>query len=188
MQSHFSSRASRIGSRFASRCAPFVAVFALTAQVIAQNPIVPRSAGQSDAAIGSQQATITAPAPPEISAPEPAQEEANLSSSSQAIPFLALEAGQDSSQSTSQGSTTTVATQTAPKKPAHRGLGITLIVVGSLAAAAGIAAYVTVTGPGDICSGASKSGNCNTAHTATLVLIPVGAGIAATGLFFTFHR
>jgi hypothetical protein len=191
MESHLLSRVTRFSGRCVSRSAPFVAVIVLAAQVIAQNPLIPSSVKEPSSASGSQQIDAANPTPPttEISAPAPAEEQASLSNA-QRIPFLAIAAGQDTSQSSSPSAaiTTTTQTPTQKKKPAHRGLGIALVVVGTTALVVGAVGYAVFTGPGTFCNGGGDSGNCHTANTAALVLIPVGAGVAGTGLYFTFHR
>jgi hypothetical protein len=191
MQSHLPSQSVRFSSRCVSRSAPFLAVFVLAAQVVAQGPIIRESTNQAEEVNGSQHlvSASSAISPTEIAAPAPAQEEANLTSL-QTIPFLALAAGQDASQSSSQSATTTTTTQTTTqkKKPAHRGLGIALVVVGTTALVVGAVGYAAFTGPGTFCNGGGGSGNCKTANNAALVLMPVGAGVAVTGFYFTFHR
>jgi len=196
MPLHLLSQAAAVSGKFASRGTPFVAVLALAAQIAAQNPVIPSIADRDDAASRPQQAAspVSDPSPAEISAPAPApaQEEASLTSSSQTIPFLAIEAGQDNSQSSSSSSSQQATAP--PSQPAatkakhtHRGLGIALAVVGTAAFVISVGAYATVTGPGDLCHGGNQSGNCNAAHTATLVVMPVGGAMAVAGFYLAFH-
>ena len=189
MESHLVLQVSRFNRRSLRRGAPYVAVLLLAAQVDAMNLIVRESADQPEGPAGSPQIALSpsAPAPSDISAP--AQQEANLSSFP-TVPFLALAAGQDASQSSSPSATMTTTTQTTTqkKKPAHRGLGIALVVVGTTALVVGAVGYAAFTGPGTFCNGGGGSGNCKTANNAALVLMPVGAGVAVAGFYFTFHR
>jgi hypothetical protein len=126
------------------------------------------------------------PAETDVSAPVPRLEEAGLVSPV-ASPFLSL--AQDGSQSSSSQSSTSIgglAKPTAAKtKPPHHGLGVALAIVGTATLAVGIAAYAL--GGIDICANDS-SGGCKEARDAGLVLMPVGAGVAATGFYFTFRH
>jgi hypothetical protein len=188
MESHLNAKVAKFSSRCISRSVPFLGVFLLTMQLAAQNQIIRGPADQTQLATGSQQiaAAPSAPPLPEISAPLPAQKDANLSSP-KGIPFLALAAGQDSSQSSSQNAPATVPpTQTTVprKKAAHHGLGVALAVIGTAALVSGVALYV---GEQHAYCNSSSSG-CNEAKDFGLALMPVGAGVAVTGFYLQFHR
>ena len=188
MQLHLFSQATSPGSRMVSRGAPFMAVFVLTAQVVAQNPVMPGSAGRLDAAISPAQTGTGSSSlqPTDIPAPLPVREEANLTSP-QRIPFLALETGQNNGQSSSQSApaATTQNTATTTKtKTSHHGLGVALAVVGTTALAAGILLYV---GEQHAYCNSSSTG-CNEAKDAGIALMPIGAGLAVTGFYFQFHH
>ena len=60
-----------------------------------------------------------------------------------------------------------------------------LAIAGITALAVGVAAYAL--GNIDICSN-EKSGGCNEARDAGLVLMPVGGGVAVTGFYLVFHH
>ncbi len=194
MESNLISQATRFNSRCVSRRVPFLAVLLFAMQLAAQNSILRDSADQAEVpaqvATDSQQITdapSAAPTPALVSAPEPAKEDANLSSP-QKIPFLALAAGRDSSQSPSQNTPATVPptkTTVTRTKPAHHGLGVALAVVGTAALVSGVALFV-----GEerfsYCNGSSSG--CNEAKDIGIALIPIGAGVAATGFYFEFHR
>jgi hypothetical protein len=191
MNSILHSQAFKAGRRCLSRGAPFIAVFALAAQVVAQNPLIPDSVDVSSTATGATQSSAATggSAQIEISEPAPAaeQEEANLTKP-EPIPFLSLEAAQDGGQSSSQsGSTTAATTGTTTKKtkPPHRGLGIALAVVGVTALAAGAVAYGV--GKTSLCVN-EQSGGCKEARDAGIALMPVGGGVAAIGFYLQFHR
>ena len=188
MKSHLLSLATEFKSKCVSRSAPFLVVLLLATQTVAQKPVMRDSANQAGEVTGSPQiATAPSPPPPtEIFAPAPAQEEANLSSP-QRIPFLALAAGQDSNQSSSQDApaltTPTKSTVTKTKRP-HHALGVTLAVVGVTALVAGVALYV---GEQHAYCNSTSSG-CNEAKDSGLALMPIGAGVAVTGFYLQFHR
>jgi hypothetical protein len=146
---------------------------------------------QDSAAAPQVSAAAATPAEIEISAPAPNVEEASLVSPA-ADPFLLI--AQDGGQSSSsQGSSSQSSSSTSaqPKPPAaktkseHRGLGVALAVVGSVALAAGVVAYAF--GEGDFC-GNVKSGGCPEARDAGLVLMPVGGGVAVTGFYLVFRH
>ena len=189
MKSHLLSRAARIKSRCVSRSAPFLAAFLVAMQVAAQNPIIPVSADQNEPVTESLEtsAATSAPAPLEISAPAPAQEEASLSSP-QTVPFFALAAGQDSGQSSSQtmpAATTTTMTKAKNTKPSHHALGVTLVVVGVTALVAGAVLFAGEKSD-SFCNGTSSG--CNEARDTGIALMPIGAAVAVTGFYFQFHR
>jgi hypothetical protein len=189
MKSHLLSQATKFSGRCVNRGAPFLAVFLLAVQVVAQNPIVPDVAVQAQVATGSEQNATASSAPPpiEISAPAPAEEQASLTRS-QTIPFLALAAGQDGSQSSSQTTptaTTTTRTKARNTKSSHHALGVTLAVVGVTALVAGVVLFAGEKSI-SICNGSSSG--CNEARDTGIALIPIGAGVAATGFYFQFHR
>ncbi|MGO9325723.1 MAG: hypothetical protein ACLP07_14285 [Terracidiphilus sp.] len=126
-----------------------------------------------------------------ISAPVPTVEEADLAASLP-IPFSALAATEAGNQSSSESSSQSVPPPPPPTKPTlskvkppHHTLGVILALVGTTAFAAGIALYAGEQSI-DLCNGASHG--CNEARDAGLVLMPVGAGVAVTGFYFTFHR
>ncbi|MFZ1941559.1 MAG: hypothetical protein WBA18_17645 [Terracidiphilus sp.] len=192
MESYLLTRAAKFNRRCVNRSAPFLAVLVLAAQVVAQNPIIPVSADQNEPATGSPQtpAATYAPAPPEISAPAPAQEEASLVEP-QAVPFLALAAGQDGGQSSSQTmpAAENVSNVTKGKatntKPPHHALGVTLAVVGVTALVAGAVLFAGEKSI-SVCNGASNG--CNEARDTGTALMPIGAAVAVTGFYFQFHR
>jgi hypothetical protein len=70
-------------------------------------------------------------------------------------------------------------------KPPHHALGVTLAVVGVTALVAG-----TVLFAGEksisVCNGSSTG--CNEARDTGIALMPIGAGVAAVGFYFQFHR
>jgi hypothetical protein len=196
MESHLISQGTRFNSRCVSRSLPFLAVLLFAMQLAAQNPIIQDSADHAQVAApvagqlatGSQQIADPplAPLPTWISTPAPAQEEANLSSPRR-IPFLALAAGLDSSQSSSQSAPATVPpakTTATGTKPAHHGLGVALAVVGTAALVAGVALYV---GEQHAYCNSSSTG-CNEAKDIGIALMPIGGGVAATGFYFEFHH
>jgi hypothetical protein len=188
MNSNLHSHRFRTGRRCVSRSVPFIAVFTLAAQVVAQSPSISEPAG---AAVGSTQtmAAQAGHAQVEISAPAPAatQQEALLSSPD-AVPFLAIEAAQDNGQSSSQSgqsATNSMKTTAASKKPPHRGLGIALAVLGVTALAAGAVAYGV--GKTSLCVN-EQSGGCKEARDAGIALMPIGGAVAVTGFYLQFHR
>lgn len=126
------------------------------------------------------------PAETDISAPVPRLEEASLVSPV-ASAFLSL--AQDGGQSSSSQSSTSIGSPAKPPaaktRSPHHGLGVALAIVGTATLAVGIAAYAL--GGIDICAN-EHSGGCKEARDAGLVLMPVGAGVAVTGFYFTFHR
>ncbi|MGA3032141.1 MAG: hypothetical protein ABSD70_02595 [Terracidiphilus sp.] len=189
MESHLLPQAVKFNSRCVSRGASSLAVFLLATQVVAQNPIIPDSVDQAPAATGLPQiaAAPFAPVPTEISAPASEQQEANLSSP-QRIPFLALEAGQNTGQSSSQdapAATTPTKTAATGTKPPHHGLGVALAIVGTTALVAGA---VLLAGEKSIsvCNGSSSG--CNEARDTGIALMPIGAAVAVTGFYLQFHR
>lgn len=188
MKSHPLSHVGKFTGRCVSRSAPFLAVLFLTAQVVAQNPIIPVSGDENGPATGSQQSLSapSAPVPAEMSAPAPSQEVASLSNP-QTIPFLALAAGQDSGQSSSQTmpAATTPTTKATNTKPPHHALGVTLAVVGVTALVAGAVLFA---GEKSISVCTPSSGGCNEARDAGIALMPIGAGVAVTGFYLQFHR
>jgi hypothetical protein len=188
MRWHLLSRTAKFNSKCVSRSAPFLAVLLLAVQAVAQNPIIRSSTDQAQVATGSQQITAapSTPLPTEISVPEPAQQEANLSSPPR-IPFLALAAWQDSNQSSSQNAPATITppkTMATKTKPPHHALGITLAVVGTTALVAGVALYAGEQHA--YCNGTSSG--CNEAKDSGLALMPIGAGVAAIGFYLQFHH
>jgi hypothetical protein len=189
MQSHLLSQLRAVRRRSVSRSAPFLAVLLAAMQAVAQNPVIPNLADQTEPATGSLQtaAATSASASAEISVPVPAPEEANLAGP-QTVPFLALAAGQDSGQSSSQtmpAAPTTTTTKAANTKPPHHALGVTLAVVGVTALVAGA---VLVAGEKSISVCNGGSGGCNEARDAGIALMPVGAGVAVLGFYLQFHR
>lgn len=126
------------------------------------------------------------PAETDISAPVPRLEEASLVSPV-ASAFLSL--AQDGGQSSSSQSSTSIGSPAKPPaaktRSPHHGLGVALAIVGTATLAVGVAAYAL--GGIDICAN-EHSGGCKEARDAGLVLMPVGAGVAVTGFYFTFHR
>jgi hypothetical protein len=185
MKSGLLSQAFNTGRRCVTRCAPFIAVFALTAQVVAQNPLIPDS---TDRAADSPQtvaalAQIEAPAP----APAPVQELASLANR-EAASYFSLAAAQNGGQSSSQNAP---ANQTAgnvtktTSKPPHHALGVTLAVVGVAALVSGVVLFAGENSI-SLCNGASHG--CNEARDTGIALIPIGAGVAAVGFYFQFHR
>jgi len=158
-------------------------------QSVAQSRIARDIAGPAkDAAHDPSQVSPTSatPANTDLSAPVPRLEEADLVSPA-ASPFLSLaqEGGQSSSSQSSSSVSSPAKPGAAKTKPPHHGLGVALAIVGTATLAVGIAAYAL--GGIDICAN-DRSGGCKEARDAGLVLMPVGAGVAATGFYFTFHR
>jgi hypothetical protein len=183
LKPHLLSQAIELGRRHVSRSVTFKAAslgliaLLVATQTSAQNRISGDFAGRDPVGTSSQQVA-------------PAHEEANLVSP-QRIPFLALEAGQDGGQSSSQtmpaaetGTKTTKAKATNTKPP-HHALGVTLVVVGVAAVAAGAFAYGL--GKTSICTN-EQSGGCKEARDAGIALMPVGAGVAVAGFYFQFQH
>jgi hypothetical protein len=142
-----------------------------------------QDAANANPLVSSASAT---PAETDISAPVPRLDEAGLVSPV-ASPFLSLaqNGGQSSSSQSSSSIGGPAKSPAAKTKPPHHGLGVALAIVGSATLAVGIAAYAL--GGIDICAN-EQSGGCKEARDAGLVLMPVGAGVAATGFYFTFHH
>lgn len=119
----------------------------------------------------------------QISAPETGLEDTSLVRP-QLIPFLSLEAAQDSGQSSSQTGVmtpTSAQTKATKPKPPHRALGIALAVVGTTTLAVGIA--LDRLSDTAVCGG----GETECRHVG-IALMPVGGAVAVTGFYFTFHR
>jgi len=185
MKSHLIPQITKFNSRWASRGVPILAALLVATQLTAQNPVSQDSANPDRPASGSQPiaAAPSAPPPIGISAPAPAQEEANLPSH-EGIPFLAIAAGREIPQSSSQNAPATATSTVTKTKPAHHGLGVTLAVVGTAALVSGVALYV---GEQHAYCNSSSSG-CNEAKNFGLALMPIGAGVAVTGFYLQFHR
>lgn len=165
------------------------AVLLATSQSAAQSQIARDIGGPALGAANPTPVVSSASATPvvtDISAPVPRLEEAGLASPA-ASPFLSL--AQDGGQSSSsQSATSTIAPAKPPAaktKPQHRALGITLVILGGATLAAGAATYAF--GRNDFCAN-EKTGGCPEARDVGLALIPVGAGVAVTGFYFTFRR
>jgi hypothetical protein len=156
-------------------------MFVLAAQVVAQNPI-PIAADRPDAVTDTPQIAAAAytPALQQISAPTPARQEANLKSL-QGTLYLALPGAQNSGQNSSQetpAAATPAQPKTAKANTPHHGLGLALVIVGTTALAAGIALY-----EGEqhaYCNGSSTG--CSEARDTGIALMPIGAGVAVTGI------
>jgi hypothetical protein len=184
MNSHLVSRLDRFQSGCLRSAMPFFAALLAAPLMLAQNPALQTPAQHDALAPESQQITL-APSPQtplEISAPVPSSEDASLIHP-EISPLLSLEAEQAGSQSLSQ-STPTNATAT-KTKPRHHGLGIALAVVGIVALASGVALYAGESKI-SVCNGSSMG--CNEARDTGIALMPIGAGVAATGFYLTFHR
>jgi hypothetical protein len=126
------------------------------------------------------------PAKTDISAPIPRLEEASLvNPAANSFFSLAQEGGQSPSSQSSSSAASPAKPPAAKTKSPHHGLGVALAIVGTAPLAVGIAAYAL--GGIDICAN-DRSGGCKEARDAGLVLMPVGAGVAATGFYFTFRR
>ncbi len=122
----------------------------------------------------------------DISAPVPRLEEAGLvNPAANSLFSLSQDGGQSSSSQSSSSAGGPSKRPAAKTKPPHHGLGVALAIVGTATLAVGIAAYAL--GGIDICSN-EQSGGCREARDAGLVMMPVGAGVAATGFYFTFRR
>jgi hypothetical protein len=161
------------------------ALFAAS-QSAAQSQIARDIAGPTrDAANDPPLVSSATPADTDISAPVPRLEEASLVNPAANSLFSLAQDGGQSSSSQSSSTSSPVKPRAAKTKPPHRGLGIALATVGTVALAVGIASYAL--GGIDICSN-EKSGGCKEARDAGLVLMPVGAGVAATGFYFTFRH
>jgi len=163
-------------------CAALVAA----SQSAAQSQIARDIGGSAqDAANDPPLVSSATPADTDISAPVPRLEEASLVNPAANSLFSLAQDGGQSSSSQSSSTSSPVKPRAAKTKPPHRGLGIALATVGTVALAVGIASYAL--GGIDICSN-EKSGGCKEARDAGLVLMPVGAGVAATGFYFTFRH
>ncbi len=185
------SSATRLRDRLSLRGVPIrlvalgVAVVFTAGQMQAQGPMF-RSVDEAQPAAAAQQAVpaaqaaLSAQVGTEISAPVPNGEEANAASSS-TIPFAALEASDNGSQSSTLTSTSTVAP--AKTKPPHRGLGIAMATVGILAAGVGVlglAAYSKFCG--------TSNGPCGEARGIGIAGLAGGGALAAGGFYLQFHR
>jgi hypothetical protein len=136
-----------------------------------------------DAAAAALQvsATPATPAEMEISAPVPTVEEASLvNPATNSFFLLAQDGGQSSSSIAAPAKP-----PAAKSKSQHRGLGVALAALGSVALAVGVAAYAI--GRDDFCANA-KSGGCPEARDAGLALMPVGAGVAVTGFYLVLRH
>jgi hypothetical protein len=194
MGSSLVSQTLRIGSRCVSRSAPFIAVLVLTAQVAAQNPMIPDAADLAGSAQGLPRAAqaTAAPAQFEGSTPAPAQELASLASR-ETTSFFSLVAGPNGGQSSSQDGTRNMPAtgsnqkKAAPSnKPPHHALGVTLAVVGVTALVAGAVLFAGEKAIG-FCNGES-SGGCGEAKYTGIALMPIGGAVAVTGFYLQFHR
>jgi len=162
----------------------------ITAQAISQTRLTRDVDALPQSATAAEQA-MAAPsfqAETALSTPVPAVEEADLAAPLP-IPFSTLVATQSGNQSTPESSSQSAPAPTTPTttktKPQHRGLGVALAAVGSVALAAGITAYAI--GRDDFCANA-KSGGCPEARDAGLALMPVGAGVAVTGFYLVLRH
>lgn len=188
MKPHFPSRTIRSMRNRVNRSATFRAAslgliaLLFATQAGAEDRFFGGSAGQDRVDTGSQQA---APAP---ATPVPAQEEARLASP-QGIPFLAIEAGQNGGQSSSQDGTQNAPlpakTPAAKTKSPHHALGVTLAVVGVTALVAGAVLFAGEEAIG-YCNGSSKG--CNEAKYTGIALMPIGGTVAVTGFYLQSHR
>jgi hypothetical protein len=185
MQSGLLSHTFRIGSGCLSRCAPFIAVITIAAQVAAQSPLIPSTA--DEATSSTQPLAAQAPAQIEAPAPAPAQELASLASRETAsfFSFAAAQNGGQSSSQTAPASQTAGNAAKATAKPAHHALGVTLAVIGVAALVSGVVLFAGEKSI-SVCNGASHG--CNEARDTGIALIPIGAGVAATGFYLQFHR
>jgi hypothetical protein len=152
-------------------------------QAGAEGRIFGGSGGQDQVEVSAEQVA------PKPSTPAPAPEEANLASP-QGIPFLALEAGQNGGESSSQDAAQNAPvpsgkTPAARTKPPHHALGVTLAIVGTAALVAGAVLFAGEESIG-FCNGASKG--CNEAKDTGLALMPIGGVVAVTGFYLQFHR
>jgi hypothetical protein len=166
----------------------FAAVFAAS-QSVAQSQIARDISGPAQ---DSANATVlvssasAAPAETDISAPFPRLEEASLANpAANSLFSLAQNGGESSSSQSSPSAGGPAKRPTAKTKPPHHGLGVALAIVGTATLAVGIAAYAL--GGINICANGQSLG-CREARDAGLVMMPVGAGVAATGFYFTFRR
>jgi hypothetical protein len=186
MKLHPISNHGLIQGEFVRRSVALLALIVAVPTMMAQTAAQQISVQPAGGAVPSQQtaAEVSRQMPAEISAPAPANEDADLTPAP-TIPFLSLEAadsGENSSQNGQAAPSNTTATKT---RPAHRGLGIALAVVGTLALVSGVALY-----GGEkqfsLCNG--NSGGCNEAKDTGIALMPIGAGVAAVGFYLTFRR
>jgi len=163
---------------------------ALLAASEAQAQTVSDTRNPPQATTASQPAQLTpsVAAVTEISAPEPAPNEASVAKPA-AVPFLSIEAtqnnGQSSSQDSNQTSQATTKTTSAKTKPPHRALGVTLAVIGTTALVAGVVLYAGEKAI-SVCNGSSSG--CNEAKDTGIALMPIGAGVAVMGFYLQFHR
>jgi hypothetical protein len=192
MKSPILLRKTNFNRRCFSHCATPLAILLLAMPVAAQTPIAQNTqdtVGQSQVSAGAQQiaASTSTPSPTEISAPEAAQLKASPADQ-QTIPFLALAAGQDANQSSTQNAPSVAPAKAAAKKTksSHHALAVTLTVMGTVALVGGAVLYAGERSAW-VCSGPGNSSGCNTAKDSGLALMPIGAGIAATGLYLQFH-
>ncbi len=192
MKSHLPSLAIGPRRRHFSRSAPLAAAslglipLLVTTQAVAQNRILGDSTSQ---VTGSQRVALAPSQPvlPEISAPAPALQKASLENP-QRIPFLSLAVAQDSGQSSSQNAPVPAKLSKATPaktKPQHHALGVTLAIVGTAALVAGVVLYAGEQSI-SVCNGSSSG--CNAAKDTGIALMPIGAGVAVTGLYLQFHH